>query len=113
MALALDHHQVDIRDSGSQGKIAYTRSPETEGYEICSMNPDGTNQVDLTQDDTFASDWNPTWSPDGGKIAFVNNRVAENGGVWEIFTMNPDGSNQVRLTNDNDYIRAPIYSPKP
>jgi Tol biopolymer transport system component len=39
-------------------------------------------------------DANPTWSPDGRKIAFVSDRT----GSAEIYVMNADGSGQRRLT---------------
>ena len=58
------------------------------------MNADGSNQVNLT--DNLGDDWEPTWSPDGKKIAFVSDRDDNK----EIYIMNADGSGQMPLTNN-------------
>ena len=54
-----------------------------------------------------AGDWDPTWSPDGARIAFSSPRE----GNWEIFVMNLDGSGQANLTGHpaNDWL--PTWSP--
>ena len=44
----------------------------------------------------------PTWSPDGGRIAFTSDRV----GGLEIYSMNPDGTAQTRLTHAPASVRA-------
>ena len=41
------------------------------------------------------NDWHPSWSPDGGHIAFMSDRD----GDFEIYVMGSDGSNPRRLTN--------------
>src|SRR2546423_11257377 len=76
------------------GKIAFD-SNRTGNDEIFVMNPDGSNQVNLSNNP--ANDNNPSWSPDGTKIAFVSNRDGND----EIYVMNADGSNQTRLTNNS------------
>ena len=40
--------------------------------EICMMDPDGSNQTNLTNNDAW--DDFPNWSPDGKKIAFMSAR---------------------------------------
>ena len=57
------------------------------------MNADGTGQRNLTQ--SPAADSNPTWSPDGSKLAFLSKRD----GHWAIYVMNADGTGQRRLTS--------------
>ena len=69
------------------------------------MNADGSGQSNRTQ--STGSDADPTWSPDGTKIAFHSNRD----GNFEIYTMNADGSNQVRLTNNGAFDAFPVWSP--
>jgi Tol biopolymer transport system component len=62
-------------------------------FEVYTMNADGTGVTRLTH--SPASGANPTWSPDGTRIAFYTARD----GRLEIYTMNPDGSGQTRVTN--------------
>jgi Tol biopolymer transport system component len=45
----------------------------------------------VTRNPAFDAD--PTWSPDGRKLAFVSNRDGRNG----VYVMNADGSGQQRL----------------
>ena len=53
---------------GDNGKIAFETNRDGN-LEIYSMNPDGSSQVNLTNDP--AEDTDPVWSPDGSRIAFV------------------------------------------
>jgi TolB protein len=54
--------------------------------EIYVMNADGSNQRQLTDDDT--TNWWLAWSPDGTKIAFAFNRD----GNWDIYVMPAPGA---------------------
>ena len=72
--------------------------------DIYSMNSDGTSQTRLTT--SAATDYQPAWSPDHSKIAFVSNRD----GVPSIYTMDASGANQTRLTTvGTNYV--PEWSP--
>src|ERR1044072_4457908 len=55
----------------TNGKIAFD-SDVDGNYEIYAMNADGSNQVRLTNNS--ASDLEPSFSPDGSKIAFISDR---------------------------------------
>jgi TolB protein len=61
-------------------------------FEICVMNADGTNRVQLT--DNTVPDLSADWSPDGQKIVFHRPLAAGQGS--QLFTMNaalnPDGT---------------------
>ncbi len=73
-------------------KILFTSSRDGN-REIYMMNPDGSEQVNLTQhraEDMFA-----VWSPRGDKILFVSNRQGT--GVRDLYLMDPDGSNVRRV----------------
>lgn len=53
-----------------------------------------------------ASDSNPSWSPNGKRIAFQSDRD----GNYEIYVMDADGKNQRRLTNNLSYDEFPSWS---
>ena len=73
--------------------------------EIYVMDADGNNQIRLTYH--WEMDIQPSWSPDGGRIAFASNR---NGGNYQIYVMDSNGKNVRRLTAGiND--RNPAWSP--
>jgi TolB protein len=55
---------------------------------IYVVEDDGTDLRRLTDESTDATD--PTWSPDGTRIAFTSN--------WDVWVMNADGTGQQRLT---------------
>jgi Tol biopolymer transport system component len=90
---------------GANGKIAFQTNRDAGNYEIYSMNPDGSGQTRLTNN--AALDWNPAWSPDGTKIAFMSTRT----GAGDIYKMNADGTNVVRLTTTTAPEGAPSWSP--
>ena len=73
--------------------------------EIYSINPDSTDLKQLTNTGTLKFD--PTFSPDGSKIAFVSSIPYH----YEIFTMDSDGSNQLKVTFTSDRNRNPAWSP--
>ena len=52
-------------------------------------------------------DGSPSWSPDGGRIAFDSLRD----GNGEIYVMNADGSGQTRLTDDPGFDGSASWSP--
>ena len=73
-------------------KILFT-STRDGNREVYIMNPDGSEQVNLTQhraEDMFA-----VWSPRGDKILFVSNRQGTR--VRDLYVMDPDGSNVRRV----------------
>ena len=99
--------QMHIATSGyasPRAKIAFT-SVRDENSDIYVMNGDGGDQVRLTINP--ARDYDPSWSPDGDRIAFVSNRER---GIEQIYVMDSDGSNEMRLTNDATH-QEPAWSP--
>ena len=88
-------------------KILFTSTAWDGNYEIYIMNPDGSEQVNLTQH--RANDVGAVWSPTGEKILFVSDR----GGVRDLYMMNSDGSNVRRVfkTKIEGWRKSPTWSP--
>lgn len=55
----------------------------------------------------FGEVFNPTWSPDGRRIAFV----ANDGGVFDLFVLNLEDGELRQLTNDAYAELHPVWSP--
>src|SRR2546421_7175390 len=62
--------QPESHEPNPSGRIAFA-SDRTGNFEIYVMNPDGGGLVQIT--DNPAEDLNPTWSPDGTRLAFTSN----------------------------------------
>lgn len=90
-------------------RIAYTFAPdgdyESAGpglTELWSMDPDGTDDVQLT---TGPKDDEATWSPDGTTIAFSDQEVGR------IALVDPDGTDRRALPGTRDGDALPAWSP--
>jgi dipeptidyl aminopeptidase/acylaminoacyl peptidase len=76
----------------SNGLIAF-ESDEGGHSDIWVMQPDGSNAVNLTNDQI--EDVFPSWSPDGSKIAWTRGGRGPTGEIW---VMNSDGSGKTQVT---------------
>ena len=95
--LTFENGYSDERPSASaDGQHVVFQSFRDEGWNIFSMNADGSNQVDLTNtkrtDDII--NFEPTWSPDGSKVAFMR----QDAGRQDIWVVNANGTDPVDLT---------------
>ena len=65
----------------------------------------------LTNNDT--RDEQPSWSPDGTKIAFASGRDSEHDGYlfYQIYSMNADGTNQTNISNNASGDSYTSWSP--
>ncbi|MFN2503706.1 MAG: TolB family protein, partial [Acidimicrobiales bacterium] len=60
---------------GTNGKIAFISDRDGDN-EVFTMNADGTDQVNLTNNTSI--EFEPAWSADGSKMVFVSNRDGNN-----------------------------------
>jgi Tol biopolymer transport system component len=91
---------------GRNGKIAFSRTtgPPSFGNQIWTMERNGSGQTKITH---TGSDYQPTWSPDGRKIAFTSARS----GTPQVYTMDADGGNETRLTDFSAVDWEPAWFP--
>ena len=89
-------------------KILFT-STRDGNHEVYVMNPDGSEQVNLTQHP--AGDMFAVWSPSGDQILFTSDRPGKR--VWDLYLMDPDGSNVRRVFKREIAVdrRSPTWSP--
>ena len=85
-------------------KIVFT-SMRDGNFEIYTMNPDGSDQINLTQH--RARDSAPVWSPTGGQILFQSDR----GGIPDLYLMNADGTNVHQVFKKLIGREFPTWSP--
>ena len=96
--------EITCRDKALSNRIVF-HSDRDGDFEIYKMRPDGSNVIQLTDNDV--DDLGPTVSPDGSRIAFWTGRD----GNQEIYVMAVDGSNPTRVTVNGAADREPAWSP--
>jgi Tol biopolymer transport system component len=98
-------------------RIAFTVSA-ADSAGIWLMNADGSGRTKITTPpanaDGFSADLQPSWSPDGTKIAFARYVFTQGAPVsrLQLFTMNADGGGQTQVTFDGSRSYTdPSFSP--
>ncbi len=99
----------------SSSTAVWAKAPETAKIvfmskrdgnpEIYIMNPDGSDQVNLTQH--RAADYVPVWSPNGKYILFSSDRD----GIFDLYLMDADGANVRKVLKNSKYRMDPAWSP--
>jgi dipeptidyl aminopeptidase/acylaminoacyl peptidase len=84
-----------------------TTSTSSGAYALYTIARDASD-LHRVFDDT-SSDIAPSWSPDGGRIAFVREPV--DGGTWTIWSVAANGDAPRQLTHDQRYDDAVAWSP--
>ena len=85
-------------------KIAFT-SYRDGNSEIYTMNPDGSEQINLSRND--AEDWDPVWSPNGEQILFVSDR----NGTSDLYLMDVGSRRVWKVFGNREYRIDPTWSP--
>ena len=89
-------------------KILFSSSRDGN-WEVYMMNPDGSEQVNLTQHP--AGDSRAVWSPTGEQILFTSTRGGNR--VRDLYMMDADGSNVRRVFKKKveGWRNSPVWSP--
>lgn len=72
--------------------VAYSSFDVNYKGTVYTCKIDGKNKIAVSKG--MGSSYNPKFSPDGKKLAFVSNKT----GVFEVYICNPDGSDMKQLT---------------
>ena len=114
---AIDNHDPSWSPDGSQ--IAYVASEDTSNGptnlpQVLVMDANGANQhtiSDVSSGANFSAD--PSWSPDGTKIAFSFSPGINGFDDFDIETMNADGMGVAHVTNNSVYDGFPNWGTEP
>ena len=93
------------RDAAPSGALLLT-FPDGVNYEIYVVESATKTLTRLTNDP--ATDWHPSWSPDGNRIAFK--RGGLEAGNYDIWVMDADGGNQTKVTSLATAVDRPRWS---
>jgi Tol biopolymer transport system component len=98
-AVVVVSEEAEATFPGKNGRIAYESydAPLPKGdSEIYTINPDGSGNTQLTNNNT--DDLDPAYSPDGKKIVYAGQDGPK--GDLEIYTINARGGGKSRVTNN-------------
>ncbi|WP_445664886.1 DPP IV N-terminal domain-containing protein [Fodinibius sp. AD559] len=89
-------------------KLAFL-SDRDGNLEVYTMNADGTNQVNISRNDSIDYMSTFSWSPDGSKILFSSDRGS--GNDFEVYIANTDGTGIIQLTDNTFFDSIASWSP--
>ncbi len=99
---------VQISPDGNKllyGVSYYSIEQNKGNRELYLMNPDGSDQVQLTH--SPKSEFNALWRPDGKKIGFLSSAS----GSVQLYEMNPDGSGVQKISDIEGGVSGFSYAP--
>lgn len=98
-------YDADVAIDPAARLIAFSAARDGERTQIFLQPADGAAVTQLTN--TAADNAQPTFSPDGKRIAFCSNRS----GRWHVYVMNLDGRALTQLTDGACNEMHPSFSP--
>jgi Tol biopolymer transport system component len=100
---------VDATPTAQNGLIAFTGKVGA-GTQLFTLRPDGTGLTQLTHDPSKHNVSEPSWSPDGTRIAFDRDQPSSAGGG--VYVMAADGSHRQAVSSRKyAFAGAPAWSP--
>lgn len=94
--------------ASGNGRIAFAGLDAQSNSQIYTMNPDGSDVQQLTNDANYHTF--PVWSPDGTQIAYMSQDFVDQ--TSQVFVMSADGSNSIDVSNDDSTQNGqPAWSP--
>ena len=87
------------------GRVVFTCTRGDYNH-LCMVNQDGSGLLRLT--DAFANDYYPSFSPQGGAVAFASNRSK---GTFDLYYMVLSTSSLIALTDEIGNAFSPDFSP--
>ncbi|MGH3104036.1 MAG: TolB family protein [Gaiellaceae bacterium] len=94
---------------GADGRIAFQGS-DPDSFDIWTMNPDGSGLTSVTATPD-SDEFEPSWSPDGRRIAFTSDRGGERAGPTAVYVTNVAGGAARRLNPAGLSQTSPAWSP--
>jgi Tol biopolymer transport system component len=98
-------YDADVAIDPAGKWLAFTSTRHSEQPDIYLQRVDGSSVIQLTSDP--AADAQPTFSPDGKRLAFCSTRS----GNWDVYLMDADGKNIEQLTSGAAHEMHPSFSP--
>lgn len=107
---AANGHSEERPAASADGLHVAFQSFRDEGWNVFSMNADGSGQLDLTKTKEPVINFEPAWSPDGSKVVFM--RQGLTAGEQDIWVVDSNGTNPVNLTQSPGVNEtSPEFSP--
>jgi Tol biopolymer transport system component len=100
--------EADPSFSPDGRRVAFVTTRAGQGYELWTVNADGTSPARLTEGEgSGRTTGGPRWSPDGRQLAFDRQQPD---GRWDVFVIDAAGGRARRVTPDDSDENLPSWS---